>query len=230
MVFLAEKMIDCNKFFTEHMLKDHCPTPDRHDALTLKRSENEQVDDAAERSKPSSFDPSPPSGPPQSYSSEVNQNLAWAEEHSQIESSLNTALDKEETNMANHVDPEACKVGLSDQGSRTRDVVHDASSDQDQACRSKDPVLLPNSHDLQKKPVMFPDSRSTEEGKLSTVSAEDSETHEGSSGHLKSENTNNYSKQPQNSYPTPFSDINSDVTATAVASEPPLKHGIKNPT
>ena len=49
-VFWAEKMIDCKKCFREHMLKDDCPTPDRHDALTLKRSENdEQFDDIAER-------------------------------------------------------------------------------------------------------------------------------------------------------------------------------------
>ena len=94
-VFWAEKKIDCNKCFTEHMLKDDCPTPDEHDALTLKRSENEQVDDVAERPK-------------------VNQNLVWAEEHSQIESSLNTLLDKEEMNMANHIDQEACQVRLSD--------------------------------------------------------------------------------------------------------------------
>ena len=76
-------MIDCNKCFTEHMLKDDCPTRDGHDALTLKRSENdEQFDDVAERPKPSSFGPSAPSDPLQSYSSEVN--LVWAEEQSQI--------------------------------------------------------------------------------------------------------------------------------------------------
>ena len=77
---------------------------------------------------------------------------------------------------------------------------------------------------------MFPDSRSTEEGKLSTVSGEDAETNEGSSGHLRSENTNNYSKQPQNSCPTPFSDVNSDATALVVASEPSLEQGIKDLT
>ena len=193
--------------------------------VLLKRSE--QVDDAREGPKPSSFGPSASS---QSYSSEVNQNLLWAEEHSQIESSLNTPLDKEEMNMANHIDPEACHVRLSDQGSRTRDVIHDPCSDQDQTCQSKDPVVLCNSDDLQKKPVVFPDSRSTEEGKLSTVSGEDAETNEGSSGHLRSENTNNYSKQPQNSCPTPFSDVNSDATALVVASEPPLEQGIKDLT
>ena len=63
------------------MLKDDCPTPDGHDVLTLKRSENGQVDDVAERPKPSSFRPSAPSYPSQSYSFEVNQNLAWADEH-----------------------------------------------------------------------------------------------------------------------------------------------------
>ena len=77
---------------------------------------------------------------------------------------------------------------------------------------------------------MFPDSRSTEEGKHSTVSAEDAETNEGSCGPLRSENTNNYSKQPQNSCPTPFSDVNSDATVPVVASEPPLEQGIKDPT
>ena len=167
------------------MLKDDCPTPDGHDALTLKRSENEQVDDVAERPKPFSFGPFAPS---QCYSSEVNQNLVWVEEHSQIVSSFNTALDKEQMNMANHIDPEAWQVGLSDQGSRTRDASRDACSDQDQTCKSKDPVALPNSDDLQKKSVLFPDSRSTEEGKLSTVPAKDAETNEGSSGHLRSEN------------------------------------------
>ena len=141
-------MIDCNKCFIKHMLKDDCPTPDGHGALKMKRRENEQADDVAERPKSSSFGPSAPLDPPQSYSSEVNQSLAWAEEHSQIESSLNTLLDKEEMNMANHIDPEACQVGLSDQGSRTRDVVHDPCSDQDQTCQSKDPVVLPNSDDL----------------------------------------------------------------------------------
>ena len=75
-VVWAEKIIDCNKCFTEHMLKDDCSAPDGHDALTVKRSENdEQVDDVAEIPKPFSFLPSAPSGPPQSYSSEVNQNL-----------------------------------------------------------------------------------------------------------------------------------------------------------
>ena len=48
MVFWAEKMIDSNKCFTEHMLKNDSPIPDEHDALTLKRSENEQVDNVAE--------------------------------------------------------------------------------------------------------------------------------------------------------------------------------------
>ena len=109
-------------------------------------------------------------------------------------------------------------------------MVHDPCSDQDQTCQSKDPVILPNSDDLQKKPVVFPDSRSTEEGKLPTVSAEDAETNGSSSGHLRSENTNNYSKQPQNSCRTPFSDVNSDATAPVVASEPLLKQGIKDPT
>ena len=146
-VFWAEKMIDCNKCFPEHMSKDDCPTPDGHDTFTLKRSENDQVDDVADRPKPSSFGPSAPADP-QSYSSEVIQNLVWAEEHLQIESSLNTALDKEEMNMVNHIDPEACQVGLSNKGSRTRDVVHDACSDQDQICQSKNPVVLPNSDDL----------------------------------------------------------------------------------
>ena len=77
---------------------------------------------------------------------------------------------------------------------------------------------------------MFPDSRSTEEGKLSTVSAEDTETNERYSGPVRSENTNNYSEQPQNSCPTPFSDVNSDATAPIVAPEPPLEQGIKDPT
>ena len=58
------------------MMNDDCPTPDGHDTLTLKRSENdEQVDDVAEIPKLSSFGPFAPSGPPQSCSSEVNQNL-----------------------------------------------------------------------------------------------------------------------------------------------------------
>ena len=132
--------------------------------------------------------------------------------------------------MANHNDPEACQVGLSDQGSRTRDMGHDACSHQDQTCQSKDPVVLPNSDDLQKIPVVFPNSRRTDEGKLATVSAEDAETNESSSGHLSSENTNNYFKQPRNSCRTPFSDVNSDATAPVVVSEPRLKQGIKDPT
>ena len=160
----------------------------------------------------------------------MNQTLVWAEEQSQIESSHNTTLNKEEMNMANHIDPEACQAGLLDQGSRTRDVVHDPCSDQDQTCQSKDSVILPISDDLQKKPVVFSDSRSTEEGKLPTVSAEDGETNGSSSGHLRSENTNNYSKQPQNSCQTPFSDVNSDANAPVLASEPPLKQGIEDPT
>ena len=118
----------------------------------------------------------------------MNQTLVWVEEHSQIVSSLNTALDKEQMNMANHIDPEAWQVGLSDQGSRTRNADHGACSDQDQTCQSKDPVVLPNSDDLQKKSVVFPDSRSTEEGKISTVPAKDAQTNESSSGHLRSEN------------------------------------------
>ena len=65
-------MIDCNKCFIKHMLKDDCFTPDGHDTLKLKRSENEQADDVAERPKPSSFGPSAPLDPPQSYSFEVN--------------------------------------------------------------------------------------------------------------------------------------------------------------
>ena len=87
------------------MLKDDCPIPDEYDALTLERCDNEQVDDVAEKPKPSSFGSSAPSDPPQSYSSEVNPNLVWAEEQSQIESSLNTPLDKEEMNVANRFDP-----------------------------------------------------------------------------------------------------------------------------
>ena len=63
-VFWAEKMIDCNRCFTEHMLKDDCPTPDGDDALTLRRSANdEQFDEVAERPKPA-FGPSAPSDPP----------------------------------------------------------------------------------------------------------------------------------------------------------------------
>ena len=90
------------------MLKDDYPKPDGHDVLTLKRSENdEQFYEVAERPK-SAFRPSAPSDLPQSYSSEVNQTLVWAEEQSQIESSHNTALNKEEMNIANHIDPEAC--------------------------------------------------------------------------------------------------------------------------
>ena len=73
-------------------------------------------------------------------------------------------------------------------------------------------------------------SRSTEEGKLSIVSAEDVESNEGSSRPLRSENTNNYSKQPQISCSTPFSDVNLDATAPVVAFEPPLEHVIKDQT
>ena len=45
-----------------------------------------------------------------------------------------------------------------------------------------DPIVLSNSDDLQQKPIVFPDSGSTEEERFSTVYAEDTETNEGSSG------------------------------------------------
>ena len=109
-------------------------------------------------------------------------------------------------------------------------MVHDPCSDQDQTCQSKNPVVLSNSDDLQKKHVVFPDSRSTEEEKLSTVSVEDAEMNEGSCGPLRLEKANNYSKQPQNSCPTHFSDGNADAAAPVVVPEPPLEQGIKDPT
>ena len=86
--------------------------------------------------------------------------------------------------MVNHIDPEAWLVGLSDQESRTRNVVHDPCSDQDQTCQTKDPVVSTNCDDLRAKSFVFPDCSNTEEGKLSTVSVEDAEVDESFSGSL----------------------------------------------
>lgn len=86
--------------------------------------------------------------------------------------------------MANHINPEAFKVGLPAQESRTRDVAHDPCSDQDQTCQSKDPVVPSKYDDLLAKSFVFPDSRNIEERKFATVSAEDAEVDESFSGSL----------------------------------------------
>ena len=86
--------------------------------------------------------------------------------------------------MANHIDPETCLVGLSDQESRTKNVVHDPCSDQDQTCQTKDPVVSTNCDNLWAKSFVFPDSSNAEEGKLFTVSVENAEVDESFSGSL----------------------------------------------
>ena len=86
--------------------------------------------------------------------------------------------------MANHIDPEAFKVGLPAQESRTRDVAHDPCSDQGQTCQSKDPVVPSKYDDLLAKSFVFPDSRNIEERKFANVSAEDAEVDESFCGSL----------------------------------------------
>ena len=59
-------------------LQDDCSTPSEHADSTPKRSEIEQVEDAAEGPRPSSFGPYAASDQPQSNSSEVNRHSSWA--------------------------------------------------------------------------------------------------------------------------------------------------------
>ena len=77
------------------MLQDDCSTPGEDADFTPKRNEIEQVKNAARGPKPFLLGAHAASDQ-QFHSSEVNRHSTWAEENSQIESSLKTPLIKKE--------------------------------------------------------------------------------------------------------------------------------------